>query len=447
MTKRVDEAPIAAIAKGAAAGAQAVGRALGSKAAGATTANAINKLSQGVTVGKNVLGAVAPYAEIIGEILADPRYRALFMKLVNTIKADKARLQARQPAQAQPQESLEMENPDRNTDAVDTVTLDIPLMIRMLEFAKEDAADDMALHDATERLIALSKDAGVLTMDQYDAIVAGSDANSGEPEPGAPEPVAESLAYGYSQPGAEPDCNLSYSASKKVGDSTVNVSIQSTDMEELHRLIKLAGLENLDRAPEPEATVVAQSSPCMPGAELEFKLERAMSVPVQEGSDSTTISFAKDRGVWDEFAMDIQRVARQLGIVCMDASTDTMMKIMFNTPRERDAVMGYLDKSDYIEEFEYPSDEELTGRSVREAFEDDGRMSWSDWKRKAIQQGAVKFVDSDNKTVAYDSAGDKVSEIVWSNKPQARESKDLSYSTDAKLIAESLKHKMQKAIK
>jgi hypothetical protein len=58
-----------------------------------------------------------------------------------------------------------------NEDPVDTVTVDIPLLMRLLEYAKEDAETDMDLHHVTEKLISLSKDVNVLTMDQYDAIV------------------------------------------------------------------------------------------------------------------------------------------------------------------------------------------------------------------------------------------------------------------------------------
>ena len=56
-------------------------------------------------------------------------------------------------------------------DIVDTVTLDVPLFIRLLEFAKEDAADDMALHDVAEKTIALNKQKGILSMEDYDALV------------------------------------------------------------------------------------------------------------------------------------------------------------------------------------------------------------------------------------------------------------------------------------
>ena len=53
----------------------------------------------------------------------------------------------------------------------DTVTLDIPLLIRLLEYAREDAQTDMDLHNVTEMLIKMSTEGDVLTMDHYDQIV------------------------------------------------------------------------------------------------------------------------------------------------------------------------------------------------------------------------------------------------------------------------------------
>jgi hypothetical protein len=53
----------------------------------------------------------------------------------------------------------------------DVVTMDIPLLIRILEYAREDAQTDMDLHDVTSRLIELSKSGDVLTMHDYDEIV------------------------------------------------------------------------------------------------------------------------------------------------------------------------------------------------------------------------------------------------------------------------------------
>ena len=52
----------------------------------------------------------------------------------------------------------------------DVVSVDIPLLIRLLEYAREDAKTDMDLHNVTERLIALSQEGNTLTMQDYDTI-------------------------------------------------------------------------------------------------------------------------------------------------------------------------------------------------------------------------------------------------------------------------------------
>ena len=63
---------------------------------------------------------------------------------------------------------------DEGTDnGRDTVEFDIPTFIRMLEYAREDAKDDMDLHDVAEKAIELSQDGQPLTMADYDAIVGG----------------------------------------------------------------------------------------------------------------------------------------------------------------------------------------------------------------------------------------------------------------------------------
>lgn len=62
-------------------------------------------------------------------------------------------------------------------DITDRIIMDVPLFIRMLEFAKEDAKDDMALHTATEKALKLLKNNNCLSMTNYDDIV-----NSGKIE-------------------------------------------------------------------------------------------------------------------------------------------------------------------------------------------------------------------------------------------------------------------------
>lgn len=62
---------------------------------------------------------------------------------------------------------------DNVTEAVDkrdTITMDIPLLIRVLEFAREDLKNDVLLHKMVERLIAI-RGKGTLTMNQYGRII------------------------------------------------------------------------------------------------------------------------------------------------------------------------------------------------------------------------------------------------------------------------------------
>lgn len=146
----------------------------------------------------------------------------------------------------------EEDNVEDSGDVVDTVTMDVPLMIRMMEYAREDAKDDMDLHDVAERMIAMSKD-GPLSMDDYDNIVGDVKALP------APEAVEES----YYTPGPETmpgavgpqeDTNVSYTQTKRIGDSSVTVSANAKDMEELHHILKLAGVE-VKGAPTSEPSV------------------------------------------------------------------------------------------------------------------------------------------------------------------------------------------------
>jgi hypothetical protein len=72
-------------------------------------------------------------------------------------------------------------NEAKEEDAVDTITMDVPLFIRMLEYAREDASQDMDLHDVTEKANKLGKERGILSMEDYEEIVgAAKDAPKGE---------------------------------------------------------------------------------------------------------------------------------------------------------------------------------------------------------------------------------------------------------------------------
>jgi hypothetical protein len=60
---------------------------------------------------------------------------------------------------------------DANFNPTDSITVDVPLFIRLLEYAREDAKTDMDLHNVAEKTLALSTTGETLTMAQYDEIV------------------------------------------------------------------------------------------------------------------------------------------------------------------------------------------------------------------------------------------------------------------------------------
>ena len=58
-------------------------------------------------------------------------------------------------------------NEVKEEDPTDIIAMDVPLFIRMLEWAREDAETDMDLHDAAERAIEAVKLRGLLSMEDY----------------------------------------------------------------------------------------------------------------------------------------------------------------------------------------------------------------------------------------------------------------------------------------
>ena len=98
-------------------------------------------------------------------------------------------------------ESAQTANP------IDTVTVDIPLLIRLLEFSREDAQDDMDLHQLADNMINLSPEGNTLTMADYEELVTGLGKDENAEGPGG---LGHDNALGndhepsYSHPGDMP---------------------------------------------------------------------------------------------------------------------------------------------------------------------------------------------------------------------------------------------------
>jgi hypothetical protein len=59
-------------------------------------------------------------------------------------------------------------------DPTDIIAMDVPLFLRMLEWAKEEAAEDVDLHEVTTRAIEAVKLRGLLSMEDYDSLIGES---------------------------------------------------------------------------------------------------------------------------------------------------------------------------------------------------------------------------------------------------------------------------------
>ena len=64
------------------------------------------------------------------------------------------------------------------TNPEDVVHLDVPLFIRLLEFAREDAQADADLHFLADNAIRLSAEGQVLNMEHYNDLVKKDETNS-----------------------------------------------------------------------------------------------------------------------------------------------------------------------------------------------------------------------------------------------------------------------------
>lgn len=83
--------------------------------------------------------------------------------------------------------SEELDNP------TDTVTMDVPLLMRIMEYSREDAKTDMDLHNVVENLIELGSSGKTLSMQHYDQVVSNNDQSVSEKAPKGWEPTVKAM--------------------------------------------------------------------------------------------------------------------------------------------------------------------------------------------------------------------------------------------------------------
>lgn len=108
------------------------------------------------------------FAEAEELINAKQEEKKTHLRQYASMIAERVRLKESKSVKKQVNEENEIvpvENP------TDEITVDVPLLIRLLEYAREDAQTDMDLHNVAENLISLSAEGRTLSMADYDSII------------------------------------------------------------------------------------------------------------------------------------------------------------------------------------------------------------------------------------------------------------------------------------
>jgi hypothetical protein len=159
-------------------------------------------------------------------------------------------------------------------DRKDTIIFDIPLLIRVLEFAREELKSDVLLHKMVERLISI-RGKGTLTMNQYGKIIKEEAESLGESFPEYGERANKLLKRShelYDKSRSEPD------ASKKK-----EMASKST---RAHGIFMKAKEKHLSRHPEDAESLRNKT---MSGASKDYTSGKRWTGDSVEHSDDTNV--------------------------------------------------------------------------------------------------------------------------------------------------------------
>ena len=126
---------------------------------------------EGDTSMDDILLAFQGALDIQDDAKQDKALKAVYNALKNKVKSKAGDLYQKARTGFAKSQGIDLNEAEEETDAVDTITMDVPLFIRMLEYAREDASADVDLHDVAENAVALNKQQEVLSMDDYDALL------------------------------------------------------------------------------------------------------------------------------------------------------------------------------------------------------------------------------------------------------------------------------------
>lgn len=218
---------------------------------------------------------------------------------------------------------LKTENVEDDMDnVVDTISMDVPLFIRLLEYAREDAKTDMDLHNVAEKAINLSLEGSTLTMSDYNKIINNSEMMNEMYNPKLVK-IAGEIRAKFPKEG-------SYEASKETDKHIKSYDLTPEEKKEVYAIIR-------DKENEDLAEVAIG----------EKKLTAAEKAKREEIVKSMKKTFKGPKGAMYAIATDKAiKVAEDLDVGHQDDEPDMLKGDVYRIMEYAQALYNMLDQFD-----------------------------------------------------------------------------------------------------
>jgi len=164
------------------------------------------------------------FAEAEEAINAKQEEKKTHLRQYASMIAERVRLKESKNRSKQINEANELVTVDNPTDEI---TVDVPLLIRLLEYAREDAKTDMDLHNVAENLIKLSASGQTLTMANYESIIPSDDVEAELDERSVSQAQAHMMAAAAHNPEFAKKVNIKPSVAKEFNRADKGKNVKS----------------------------------------------------------------------------------------------------------------------------------------------------------------------------------------------------------------------------
>lgn len=211
-----------------------------------------------------------------------------------------------------PKEQIkEEENPEipavqpGSQDPVDAVTMDIPLFLLLMEYAKEHAKEDVDLHQLAEKANKLGKERGILSSEDYNELVDETPSEDENEE----EPISENFQY-------------------RLKESVKNALFRKPLKEDKKGKKEDKGGEELESSVSIEDTPPAEPAP---QAQQQAPAKGEEEAPAAEPQENPNTTIANNDGKVNPHAKSVQDALTQAQVAAQSLGDQKLMDQIGNT--------------------------------------------------------------------------------------------------------------------